>query len=236
MIYDTLLSICSPANKLIIDSYSKEIISPEYTKSIRNNSHKAEQALIKKYREKLGQDINPEYNLGYFEVKDSHFDLVFLPHRYAIDISVKSEMKLKSTDDPYVLNVAFSYHQIQSFYEIEVSIYNPLDKTDDSLNVVYHIDKNGTFSIQESHNTLSTPINSYIKNSEDHLDELYIFKNTDLIQTLFSNYLDPLEIKNTLLLINDFDISQDEIACAIVEQAISLSKHIKPKNTNRLKI
>lgn len=237
MIYDTLLSICSPENKIIIDSYSKEIRSPEYIKEVRNHSHNTEKALIKKYREKLGQETTPDYNFGYFKVKDSHFDLLFLPHRYAIDISLESEIKIKSTDDPYVLNVAFSYHQVESFYEIEISIYSNSDKTDDSLNIVYHIDKNGKFSIQESHNTLLIPINSKIQNPEDSLqDELYIFKNTDLIETLFNNYLDPSEIKNTLLLINDFDINQDEIASAIVDQAISLSKNIKPQKAKRLKI
>lgn len=237
MIYDTLISLCSPENKSIIQKYSTEILSDEYIREKANKSHNAEQNLIKKYKKLLGQDTDRDTHLGYFEVKDLHFDLLFLPHRYAIDVSIKSEIKLNSSDAPHILNIAFSYHYVQSFYEVEISIYNPLDKTDDSLNILYQIDKNGKFKLEQSHNTLDLYIESQIQNSENSLeDELYILKNTDLIQTLFSNYLYPLEIKNTLLLINDFDITKDEIASAIVDQAISLCKNIKPKKSKRLKI
>lgn len=236
MIYDTLLSVCSPENKIIIDKYSKEIKSTEYIKA-KNNSYDAEKSLIKKYREEIGQDVTSEYNLGFFEIKDKHFDLLFLPHRYAIDISIKSDIKLSSTNDPYILNVAFSYHQIKSFYEIEISIYHPNDKTDDSLNIVYHIDKKGNFSIQESHNNLTIPIKSQNQNPEDSLiDELYVLKKTNIIESLFNYYLYPSDIKNTLLLSNDFDVDTDEIILGIVEQAISLSKKMKQKSISKLKI
>lgn len=235
MIYEQLLSLSSKKNKLIIKKYQHDILSEEYIKESSDLTHQPHIRFAERYKRDLKQEIKKDQINGYFEINDSHFDLIFLPHRSSIDISIKHEINLKSDGDSYTLDIRFSYNYLTTNYSFMISIYkkseavidslnisyyNALNKSIKNLNVIYNVDKDNNFKLH------------YFGNTLDLGCDTQFLQDPDIIKTIFNNYLSPQEIKDTLIIVNDFDIDKNKIAFSIIEQANCFSKKIKKDNKN----
>lgn len=144
-------------------------------------------------------------------VEETFFEIVFLKNY--IEFKIISDLNL---------NYSFKTEIIRSIkkdiYEIEFTIFNKGNANDSLFS--YFLFKDNNLLKSEFDDNLSIELKSkktQEKSKNSYYEEVYIFNDNNIMSIIFDNYLNSNELSDILLL-NDIDISNDDILKTIIQQ------------------
>lgn len=160
---------------------------------------------------------------GVTSIKESFFSITFLKDH--IEFNIISDL-----NSNYIFKTDFIHSIKKNTYEIEFTIFNK-EHEDDRLFASFVFNDNNLLE-SDFEDDLSVELNSKMSNNNVYPYEGYVFDEKDIMSIIFDNYLNANELSDILLL-NDIDISNDDILKSIVKQATIINEH--KKNHSKLK-
>lgn len=158
-------------------------------------------------------------------IEDIFFEIVFLKDH--------TEFKIISDfDSNYKIKTEIIHAIKKNTYEIEFTIFNK-ENENDSLFASF-VFKDNHLLESEFDDSLSIELKSKKAQKDPYSHELYVFADENIMSIIFDNYLNANELSDILLL-NDIDISNDDILKSIVKQANIINEH-KNNNSNLKKL
>lgn len=218
-LYNHFFEKCNDTNKELIKSFESDI-QLFLTKKKNDENKITINSIVDKYG-MTTDEVGYVLDCKSVKLKDEHFNINL---NKDLQIQIELITKFENSNHVFITSVVKEPDEEYSF-EIRLVKKRPVLINDDGL-CIFIREKNNSYHISYASNNLDIAIDT---NHTGKAPECYVLSDPTILEIIINNFTDIDRFKDSLLLLTDTKLDDDEILNAIHKNMLTL------KNINNLK-